>query len=488
MRVVILGIDGMDNDLLLKWAGDLPNLLYLRNSMPPINFSSIFPPDTTPAWASIYTGMNPAEHGIINFVNPADKEGGYEPLRLSDNLLKGKTFWDAVSDAGLPVCLVLPMIIYPGWEVKGSMLIRSTSPDSLSTPLRASPDDVIKRYNPSPHVLNMAGGFYSKSYHSFLLKLLEDRFNEESRLTMEMLSNERWALFFSYLSPLDEIQHIFWPYFDRGHPHYPGQNEFETAIFDFYKKTDAFVGDMLTLCRNDDIFIAISDHGHGPRPTLIANINEFLARKGYLVAKKQSSAKAKNKIKSQLKKAMLGFVSRYGAGSALMSLSKRFPIWKKLLAPSSGIDWNLTKAYVSDLSAVKNYSYGGIRLNNMESDFEKAQIVDDILSSITELRIPETGAQLVKFAARRENLYKGQHIDKYPEILLELDESYGIGWGFSGKLFEDEADMSHLKPGCHRRSSPVFLSRNIDASLLKDKMDLCDIAPLVKSIFGLNGK
>lgn len=488
MRIVILGIDGMDNELILKWEEDLPNLSMLRKSMPPVKFRSIFPPDTTPAWATIYTGMSPAEHGIINFVNPADKDGGFAPIKLSDNLLKGKTFWDAASGAGLSVCVVLPMLIYPGWEINGSMMVRSTCPNSFSTPIKAIPNEIIKKYQPSPKILNMVGGFYSKSEHSTLLRLLRERLFEEARITMEMMTNERWSLFFSYLSPLDEVQHVFWHYCDKDHPRYPGSSEFETAIFDFYKETDVFVGKIMSLCRNNDIFIVISDHGHGARPTRIANINEFLRIKGYLHAKNQSSVRAKNKIKFWLKKALLEFVERYGAGKTLMSLSKKFPLWKQLLAPSSGIDWNLTKAYVSDLSAVKNYSYGGIRLNNIKSDFEKTKIIDDILSSITELRIPETGAQLVKFAERRENLYKGKHIDKYPEILLELDESYGIGWGFSGELFESEADMSHLKPGCHRRSSPVFLSRNIDTSLLKEMMDLCDIAPLVKSIFGLNGK
>ncbi len=486
-RVVILGIDGMDNDLLSKWQQHLPVFTALRDSMPDVKFRSIFPPDTTPAWASIYTGMTPAEHGIINFVNPADREEGYNPLELDDALLEGKTFWDAVSKAEYPVCVVFPMIVYPGWPVKGTILTRSTSPHSQSDPLSSFPDEVIDRYHPMPEKLNLVGGFFAKSKLRELSKLLRDRLKEEARICKAMLEGELWSLYFAYFSPLDEVQHVFWPYCDPEHPLYPGPNEFEGIILDFYMEMDKIVGELMAKCDPDDALIVISDHGHGARPSFLVNINEWLRRQGYLSEKKKGGAASKNKIKSYLKKVLLSYVHKFGANKYLLRLSKMFPVWKTLLASSSGIDWDLTKAYVSDLSAVKNYSYGGIRINEKAgvADADVNKLISEILKSFDELKLPDTNEPVVKWADRRENLYSGPYIDKYPEILIELDERYGIGWEYSGLLFKNEGDMYHLKPGSHRRSTAVFLSRNVDVSLLKEEMDLIDIAPLVKRMFSI---
>jgi len=484
-RLLILGIDGLDSELLEKWKDHLPNMGRLKAPKDGEAFSSIFPPDTTPAWATIYTGMSPSQHGVINFVNPADREGGYTPLEVSDELLRGNTFWDNVSKAGHKVCIVLPMIISPGWEVNGTILCRSTSPANAREPLTSFPPDRVDIYNPHAPTLNLVGGFYGQSQLGGLADFLKRRLEEEERLTMEMLEGEQWQLFFSYFSALDEVQHVFWPYCDPQHPAYPGPNEFETIILDFYKKADDILGRVLAACDPSDKVIVVSDHGQGPRPSLVANLNEWLRREGYLVPKQKGSTKAKNRLKSRVKNLLLGFVRRYGAGKVIMTASKHFPVWKKLLAPSSGIDWEKSRAYVSDLSAVKNYSYGGIRVLDTGNPAEKMRVIDEIISGLKELRRPDSQEPLVKLAARREDVYQGVHIDKYPEILIEFDERYGIGWDFDGELFNSKEDMVHLKPGTHRRETAVFLSHNIEADALDKVRDLRDIYPLVLRSFDL---
>jgi predicted AlkP superfamily phosphohydrolase/phosphomutase len=294
-------------------------------------------------------------------------------------------------------------------------------------------------------------------------------------------------LYFTYFSALDEIQHVFWPYCDPSHPRYPGPNEFESVILDFYREVDRSVGRLVAECRSDDKIIVISDHGQGARPSLVFNINEWLRRKEYLHPTGKQGIQPKNRMKSLIKKGLLSFVDVFGAGSIILSISKRFPVWKRMLAPSSGIDWTKTKAYVSDLSAIKNYSYGGIRINS--TDTREAEImINDIIKSIKEVRIPGGNGTLVKLVCRREELYQGKHIDKYPEIVLELDDRYGIGWSFSGDLFSDEAHLFQLKPGTHRRSTAVFLSKNVNKSILKKEMELMDIAPLVKSLFNIGSE
>ena len=61
-KLIILGIDGMDWDVIVRYKDKLPNLygLMQKNNYP--HLRSVFPADTTPAWSTIYTGHDPSEH------------------------------------------------------------------------------------------------------------------------------------------------------------------------------------------------------------------------------------------------------------------------------------------------------------------------------------------------------------------------------------------------------------------------------------------
>ena len=77
-KVILLGFDGMDFDLtsdLIK-QGHLPNLKKLADSGGFSPLLSVFPPDSIPSWITVYTGLNPSEHGILEHVNYLlDKKG-----------------------------------------------------------------------------------------------------------------------------------------------------------------------------------------------------------------------------------------------------------------------------------------------------------------------------------------------------------------------------------------------------------------------------
>jgi predicted AlkP superfamily phosphohydrolase/phosphomutase len=73
MKVLILGIDALDRELLDRFATQLPNFARLRKVAQTLDVISTFPPDSDTAWATIMTGLNPAQHGIVKFVDPLEK-------------------------------------------------------------------------------------------------------------------------------------------------------------------------------------------------------------------------------------------------------------------------------------------------------------------------------------------------------------------------------------------------------------------------------
>lgn len=486
-KVLVIGIDGLDCRLIDLFIDELPNFQKLKDGSQGLKMQSIFPPDTTPAWATIYTGLNPAEHGTINFVNIADKSGSYKPLKLKDEMLKGKTFWDVASQNNKRVHVILPQNIYPGWEVNGSMVCRINKVARKNHPLSAYPESILSRYSYSAGSLNSTPGFISEKGLPRLIEDCKAKTEAEVNLGLQMLKNEKWDLFFVYISSVDGIQHYFWNYFDKTHPNYPGENRYENIIKDFYIIADKAIGRFIDCVDSDATVLVISDHGHGLRPVKLVNLNEILRQEGYLFAKAASKKRKKHYVnKKWLKSGLMGLIKTFGAGYWAMKIAGKFPAWKKILASSADFDWAKTIAYVSDLSTVKSYSYGGIRINREAIKDNYDKIVDRIIALVEKIEHPETSEKLVKWVCRRENLYEGAYLDKYPEIVLELKEDYGLGWEINGPIIGD-GDIHNVQPGSHKMDTPVLFVHNLNGrNIVRKEIELMDIAPTILSLVDID--
>ncbi|MGH3114213.1 MAG: alkaline phosphatase family protein, partial [Gaiellaceae bacterium] len=78
MRVLCLGLDGADYDLVreLLGQGRLPTLARLSSEGTFGPLRSTIPAFTPTAWSSFLTGLNPAAHGIFAFTSNPNRGGG----------------------------------------------------------------------------------------------------------------------------------------------------------------------------------------------------------------------------------------------------------------------------------------------------------------------------------------------------------------------------------------------------------------------------
>lgn len=455
-KLIVLGIDGMDWDVVMRYRQHLPNLYAMmeRNGFPRLR--SVFPADTTPAWSTIYTGLDPSEHGIINFVNVGAKENTYKPLTFEDSAFRGRTFWDALNQKGISCAVILPMNIKEGWEINGLMITRP-----LNGSIRVYPESKKTQYAPRAEILGTEGKFTSEKDLPRLRKEYFDKAEEEIRLTKLVMQQENVDVLFAYFSTTDGIQHDFWSYGDPEHPDYPGSNPYETAIRDMYIKMDELVGDIAAEQPHTPLLV-ISDHGHGARPIYRVRINELLLRGGYLIPKAGSvgtKPSAMKKAKKQIKKLAVTFVKKIGLPKPMVKLAKKFPVWKSLFASSADFDWDKTQAYLSDLSAIKHYSYGGIRLNEQVPD--KDALADEIVRYLSQIEIDGEDKKLFNWIVRTNTFYHGPYLDRYPEIIFQMDERWGGEWELGQNIFEQDRGDSVMSPGGHRWRTAVIAGNNI---------------------------
>ncbi|HYA17451.1 MAG TPA: alkaline phosphatase family protein [Bryobacteraceae bacterium] len=140
-KVIVLAVDGMDPGFVESHRADLPNLQRLHYS----HLATTDPPQSPVAWSTFITGLDPVEHGILDFVERDAKTGEaylsttrtieprlrlplgpYElPLSQSEvvSMRKGRAFWEILADRGVPVTVIRLPANYPpskaGREIAG---------------------------------------------------------------------------------------------------------------------------------------------------------------------------------------------------------------------------------------------------------------------------------------------------------------------------------------------------------------------------------
>lgn len=148
---MVLGFDGVDPDLVERWADDLPHLEEHIDAGRMHRLGTTTPPQSPVAWTTFATGREPSAHGIHDFVAwdgrfPAISTNTYMPARMgSDGQLEsaaratssrqGTPFWKTASDAGVPVTALWVPYSFPPDELgpEGRMVSGLGTPDVMLT-------------------------------------------------------------------------------------------------------------------------------------------------------------------------------------------------------------------------------------------------------------------------------------------------------------------------------------------------------------------
>lgn len=456
-RLVIIGIDSMDKDLVTRYADVMPNLSRISASGLSVPTVSTIPPDSVTAWATIYTGMNPAEHGMVSFADPLEKVSEIVLKEVDNRALVGNTFWDDASRRGKRVCVICPNVGYPPWKVNGIMIGRASS----TTAVECMPSELDDRLDLAG--LNQVRGLpkHGERNLSKAIATARDQICKEFAVTEKLLAREKWDLFFAYSSVLDWVQHIFWSHMDNQKSGKPRDERFKDTIRDFYRLYDCMIGRIFEKIDSDQVVIVLSDHGHGRRPVRLFNFNVTLNRSEmlhYRTASNRDSAMI-GRLSCMMKTNVQRIVNKWNLGRPAAAVLKAYPRLRRPFMRAGNVDWQRTLAFVSDQSGLKAYSHGGVILRKdlIESEGLKYEDLRNRIIHMLESSVDESnGRHIVKWAVKREKLYSGQYTGKYPDIVAVLDEEYGFGWAASGPVVSPSATYN-IMPGSHKADTPLLI-------------------------------
>ncbi len=480
MKILFLGIDALDRLLLDEFYDQLPNFAALRKEALMLQVRSTFPPDSDTAWATIMTGLNPAQHGIVRFIDPLEKSYQILNQGIDNRVLHGKTFWEIIGRAGYQTAAIFPHLGYPIWPTPGVMVARG----STAVDVQANPAEILEDYSNNDVLLGVRG-FPERSLSG--MQAYFDKLSAlaiaDAEFALRLIRARDWDLFFVYWSTIDAISHFFWNYFDRQDPNFIEDHPLQHVILNTYQLYDRIVGQFLAAVSSDTTVIIMSDHGHGARPFRLVSVNEVLRQAGYLKARDLRTNPHVNLFEKS-KRLAVSTISRYGLGKSAGRVMRNFPQLVQAFTRPSSVNWEKTLAYASDMSGIKSYTYGGVIINQSAlngRDYEKMR--GEIMELLQEACTLPDGTPLVDFIARREDLYTGRHIANYPDIVLEFKYGYGLGWAIDVPLMT-QADAYNLVPGSHRGDTGVFLMQG-PHELRDEVVDLRDITPSILDLAGV---
>ncbi|MBD3203423.1 hypothetical protein GF327_03955 [Candidatus Woesearchaeota archaeon] len=457
-KVVIIGLDGGNFDIIQKWKDKLPTLKKFIDHGSSGYLKTTIPPLTIPAWPSFYTGKNPGKYGVFDFVDRTSKN---KNKIVDSTYVKSDSLWSILSKDNKKCCVINVPLTYPAKKINGLMITGLLTPkrDSFFTyPKQLS--EKIKDYR-----LHLDVGYTKKKKKEFFNDAVKVH-RARAKTSIDLVKSQYFDFFMVVFTMTDEISHHYWKDMVK-------KTKYEKAIFRIYREADNSIKKLMDTAGKDTNFIIMSDHGFGSLEKMV-NLNLFLIDKKLLFLKKEILTNLKYNLFK------LGFTPTniYNLVCKL-GLQDFFPeprinknVREKLLnifLSFSDVDWNRTIAY--SLGNV-----GQIHLNKKDIHYKKK-----VIKSLYNLK--ENNESIIDEIYEKKDLYSGKYFEYATDLCLKMkDFSY-----ISYPVFVNSNKIIDNHPlgisGGHRLHG-VFLAYGPDIKFNNVKnAEIIDITPTVLHMF-----
>ena len=265
------------------------------------------------------------------------------------------------------------------------------------------------------------GPFFTKGLPADTSALDNDVLDEEEFLQLDdFILAERKAmfeyelarfeagLFFYYVSSTDQRQHMFWRFLDQRHPLYDPAlaSRYGNTIEKIYIEADKMLARAMEKADKDTVILVMSDHGFNPFRRSF-NLNTWLLQNGY--------HRLRNPWKQE----------------------------KSVLFDNT--DWSRSRAYAIGLNGLYINQRGRESEGIVNPGADSENLLREIVAKLEQTVDPKTGEHPVLRAFVAKDVYRGQHLEHAPDIVVGYNLGHRISWGsplgrFPKEVFEDNTE------------------------------------------------
>ncbi|MFL7838122.1 MAG: alkaline phosphatase family protein [Candidatus Promineifilaceae bacterium] len=412
-KVIVIGLDGADWRLLKPWIeqGYLPTLARLVAEGASGPLRSTIRPESSVAWSSFATGVNPGQHGIFGFVN--HEPNSYRFKLANSSSIRVPRFWDILSKAGRRVGLLNIPFTYPPVPVNGFLVggMLTPSTDSQFTYPAELQARLLQHFD--NYLLDAGDRAHEKEALIAGVQAYTQQQIETIRLLWQVDDFDMLGVVFT--GP-DRLQHFLWEDIDSQHPDHneASRQKFGSALREHFALLDQAIAEIIAQVPERTLVLVMSDHGFNGCARRFY-VNRWLHQQGLLILREQKNWRT----------AVVNRLSGLKSIPWFRRLKRAFlpDDWGitnlKAIISSQMIDWSKTRVYYSP--------DGGLRLNVrgrepqgiISPGKEYEQLREDLSIALTDLRELQTNRSPLAGVYLREELYNGRFLDDAPDLIIE---------------------------------------------------------------------
>lgn len=464
-KTIMVILDGLDYSYIEKnkQAFSFFHSLLEKQRLCPLE--SVVPADSIPSWTTIYTGLNPAEHGILESIDYLDFKN---KVKGDYSVIQGHTFWDVLSKKGKRVFIFNPFMAYPAWNVNGLMICGPVfEGGDVST---NKPDEVD--FKTMPSIGGMVDHPTDKEMEKFYTETMELSQRQFDTFHKYFQKEEYDFAFLGVTTP-DRMQHFLWRYTDEGDPTHPKGNRLTNSILNMYQLMEKNVERIFNEYGKEYNIIVISDHGHGRRCVKTFYINQWLITNGFIRDKSK-----KKRVIEYAKNSTFRFLATFHIVEPGTKFFKQFKFAHKVKNADYVFSDEKQKIYAPKFDGCN--PFGGIMVmrSKFESDEEYEEARQKIIDGL--MQVKDKGEPIMIWVKRREDIYKGAKVKNYPDIVYRMKPAYGVDRGLFGKRLFGINAMHEVLSGGHQFIGVIMGNRD-------DVKDVGSVLNLHKYIVGISG-
>ncbi|MEO8444192.1 MAG: alkaline phosphatase family protein [Gammaproteobacteria bacterium] len=503
-RVLFLEVDAGDRELVQQWARDgiLPTFRRLLAEGLVGNSESVDALFVGATWPSLYTGVNPARHGIHSLIQL--RPGTYEFYRCyTGENLRREPFWDLLSRAGRRVAVLdVPLSgISPG--LNGIQSVEWGSHDA-NYGFRASPPefaaDLLARFGPYPLEGSCNGGGREPADFIVFRDTLLQAVRTKAEITRHYLRQGGWDFFCQVFTESHCVGHQCWHLHDVAHPaHDPAV----TAITGdpmraIYVGIDTAIGEILAEVGPETTVVVLLGHRMAHKFGAQFLLPEILDRLG-VAQRRQPAENAATRLDAVLTRLWQTLPSALQDGLtaprrlARRWLDARVPDVAPLPPSVRTLDAEHSQVFLMD----SGFPASGLRLNLAgreprglirpgDAEAFCARLTAELLAVVHD----DTGEPAIRRVRRTRDLFQGDYLDLLPDLLVEWDDRRHLGSATCGnprgshvrvrspRIGVVEGTNTYVRTGDHRREGLFMaLGPGIRPGKLARTVSIMDFAP-----------
>ncbi len=486
MQTLLVGIDAACQRVLdpLFEAGTTPTLESLFESGVSGELESQIPPWTPSAWPSLYTGVNPGQHGVFSFLT----FDGYDWDVLNRTDVDEFALWELLDREGYSSVVVNVPVTAPPDEIDGAVVPGYTAPEDPRCHPEGLLDDIrdeigeYRIYGENPTGETPTEGKIEEycaltRSRGEAFRYLADRFDPD----------------FGFLQ-FQQTDTVFHEYPDHW-----------GVVERIYETVDEQV--QATIEEHDpDTVIVVSDHGIGEYDGYEFRINEFLADEGFvertagesgmpswasiaeseLRAGKQGTTGERSTVERGLAAAAsVGLTSqRIAAALDLVGLketvAQRVP-GDIARAAAEQVDFASSTAYMrSRIELGVRINLAGREPSGVVDPEEYETVRTRLIDALEAVETPD-GEPVFESVVRREALFHGDHVENAPDVVtIPVDFDHFLTASLRGDQFgPPQEPWNHKIDGSFAVSGAAIEAPGTGIA------HLFDVAPTVLSTMGI---